>query len=700
MKVTSKTIGLTMTAYYGGRTEVRVRRTIVPVVYTDFLSMYPTVNVHMGLWDLLIAERLEIEDATADVRSLLATLTLDQCFDPRSWRALPFFASVTPRGDILPVRAPYDDTSDGHNIGVNPLTSDTPLWYAGPDLVASTILTGRPPRIVRAFRLVPRGRQKGLRRVALRGSVRVDPKMNDFFRAVIEARKGLDPATLSPEEHRRLDDFLKVVANAGSYGILAELNREPLPTREYADLTAYGLDGAFSCKSTAPEHTGPFWFPPVAALIPPAARFILALLERLISDAGGVHAFCDTDSMAIVANETGGLVPCPGGPHVLPDGRAAIPALSRVQVDEIVARFIPLNPYDRSVVAGSILKVESVNFDPETGARRQLECLAISAKRYALFTREPDGTIRIYDRKEHGLGHLLNPTNPEDPSRDWIDAVWEFLVRDALGEPAIPPAWFGRAAVSREAITVPQRYRQFLTAQAGLPYVDRIKPMNFVLSAHVAPLGHPAGVDPTRFHLIAPYTTDPSAWARSLWTDIYSGKRFPISTAATSDPVVARVASYGDVIARYRTHPEPKSLGPDGIPCSRNTVGLLRRRPVRAAGIVYSGKESNLLDEVERGLVHDWGEVLQTYRDPRRDQWVTTVVPFLKRLPAATLARQAGLTKRTIQALRNGHARPSSKTRWAVITVALEHAQRLLAAPVTEPETKRLAERLCRAWLV
>jgi len=77
MKVTSKTIGLTMTAYYGGRTEVRVRRTIVPVVYTDFLSMYPTVNVHMGLWDLLIAERLEIEDATADVRSLLATLTLD-----------------------------------------------------------------------------------------------------------------------------------------------------------------------------------------------------------------------------------------------------------------------------------------------------------------------------------------------------------------------------------------------------------------------------------------------------------------------------------------------------------------------------------------------------------------------------------------------------------------------------------------------
>src|SRR5207237_8448776 len=108
-----------------------------------------------------------------------------------------------------------------------------------------------------------------------------------------------------------------------------------------------GVDGAFPCKSTAPENTGRFWFPPVAALIPAAARLMLALLERLISDAGGVHAFCDTDSMAIVANETGGLVRCPGGPHVLPDGREAIRALSRTQVDEIVPRFTSLNPFDR-----------------------------------------------------------------------------------------------------------------------------------------------------------------------------------------------------------------------------------------------------------------------------------------------------------------------------------------------------------------
>jgi hypothetical protein len=36
-------LGHSMVAYYGGRTEVRIRKTVVPVVYVDFLSMYPTV---------------------------------------------------------------------------------------------------------------------------------------------------------------------------------------------------------------------------------------------------------------------------------------------------------------------------------------------------------------------------------------------------------------------------------------------------------------------------------------------------------------------------------------------------------------------------------------------------------------------------------------------------------------------------------
>ena len=56
-----------------------------------------------------------------------------------------------------------------------------------------------------------------------------------------------------------------------------------------------------------------------------------------------------------------------------------------------MSRFAALNPYDRSAIPGSVLKIEDDNFDPKTGLQRQLWCLAISAKRYTLFVRDPHG---------------------------------------------------------------------------------------------------------------------------------------------------------------------------------------------------------------------------------------------------------------------------------------------------------------------
>jgi hypothetical protein len=97
-----------------------------------------------------------------------------------------------------------------------------------------------------------------------------------------------------------------------------------------------------------------------------------ALLERSITDAGGTWALCDTDSMAIVATATGGLVACPGGPQTLPIGGSAVAALSIAKVDAIRDRFQALNPYQPTAVP-DLLKLES------TGT-----CLAISAKRYVI----------------------------------------------------------------------------------------------------------------------------------------------------------------------------------------------------------------------------------------------------------------------------------------------------------------------------
>jgi hypothetical protein len=55
------------------------------------------------------------------------------------------------------------------------------------------------------------------------------------------------------------------------------------------------------------------------------------------------------------------------------------------RVRKISDCFHALNPYERDQVPESILKIEDDNYIRGTKTQRQLHCLAISAKRYALF---------------------------------------------------------------------------------------------------------------------------------------------------------------------------------------------------------------------------------------------------------------------------------------------------------------------------
>ena len=158
---------------------------------------------------------------------------------------------------------------------------------------------------------------------------------------------------------------------------------------------------------------------------------MLALLEREVADRGGTYAFCDTDSMAIVSTENGGLVPCRGGSHRTSEGQEAIRALPWSEVEELREKFQALNPYDERV-PGSVLELEDENFaDRARTEQRQLHCYAISAKRYALYALDEEGEVILRAASktdpypgekwsEHGLGHLLNPTDPESEDRDWI----------------------------------------------------------------------------------------------------------------------------------------------------------------------------------------------------------------------------------------------------------------------------------------
>jgi hypothetical protein len=226
-----------------------------------------------------------------------------------------------------------------------------------------------------------------------------------------------------------------VLANSGSYGIFAQIDTHDLPQERRAHLAVHGNSTRFDCHTSFSEVPGPFSFPPIASLITAAARLMLALLERAVTDAGGQYALCDTDSMAIVATREGGLVPCPGGLLQTIDGRAAILALSWATVDSIVERFAQLSPYDRTAIPGSILKIEDVNHDDDK-TQRQLWAYAISAKRYALFWADESGNLTMEaEPSEHGLGHLLDPDGSSDEAnKEWIRAVWIDLVSRELAQ--------------------------------------------------------------------------------------------------------------------------------------------------------------------------------------------------------------------------------------------------------------------------
>ena len=693
-------LGYAQSAFFGGRTSAHVRKAVVPVVYTDFRSMYPTVNSLMDLWRYVKARKIKVvQHCQAEIHAFLNRLTPDDLFKPATWERMAAFVRVVPNGDILPSRGRYSAETKDWQVAVNHLYagSDNPndaVWFSLPDVVASKVLYGRIPQIVDAFRIEPSGILGGLQSTQLRGAVNVDPRTQDFFRVVIEERQCLsERSDLSEIEMKRLDKALKVLANAASYGIYAEMIRQE--SEKKVDVTCHGIDKEpFPCRVAHPDVPGEFCFPPFASLITGAARLMLALLEHTVSRLGGTYAMEDTDSMAIVATRNGGTILCPGG--------QTIRALSWRQVDEISEKFGRLNPYNRKAVKGSILKIEADNRDPTTDRRRQLYCFAISAKRYVLFLLDDKGqpmllrascshcgwkndpraercvkcdkTVESNNKEdrwsEHGLGHLLNPTDPESEDRNWIAQIWLNMIRGALNLGKKEMKFGQLPAMGRLSISSAAMMRPFATLNEGKQYRDQIKPFNFLLTCHVRPLGHPPGANAERFHLIAPYKSKPKFWLKMPWTEQYSGKTYAITTVGDYGyRSTARVKTYREVVAEYESHAESKCADAIGHPCSKHTVGLLQRRHVRIKQIKYIGKESNSLEEVQSGTVHSAENVYTEYPDPRRDEWQTETLPALKKVPLSILVEKSGMSDRELKYIRAGKSRPHRKNRELLVSI-------------------------------
>jgi len=643
-------IGNILSAYYGGRSEVHIRRQIVDVLHCDFLSMYPTVCTLMGLWEFVRATGVTDADDTNAVRALVANCTADDLKAPAQWRKLAVLVQVLPQNDLLPVRAAYGE-SETTTIGLNYLTADEPMWFTLADVLVSKILTGKTPHIVEATRFMPMEPQSDLHSVTVSGRL-VDPVKDDFYKTLIDHRREIRTradAAKQPEKDRLEGEQqgVKILANATSYGIFVELNVQKLSKSQ--EMISHGVYAKeWDCDSDDWEKPGRYFHPLLATLITGAARLMLSLAERQVIDQGLNWAFCDTDSLAI----------------------ANLPRLATKEFERSALKvqdwFADLNPY---AVKGSILQLEAVNFPP--GKKGQLDyltppqCLAISAKRYVLFNHGADGNAVIRKASGHGLGYLMAPYDePVEKRRErikrigvplWQEDFWQEVIRAAQSKdpdqvPLDKMRGFTSPAASQYAATKPGTLSWFDAYNKGKHYADQVKPFNFLLSLYAKSriqmaLDDSAALAGPQWRRreprpAAPYQKDARKAAEHAFDRDRPEQGVPVHWLKT----VARA------LARYHLHPEEKFLGGD-----YDQRGILMRRHVHALAFQPIGKESDEIEE--REVLGDDEEPIQWPFAAHAQTQLMKFVDNTKRecgLGERDLMKRAKVSHHTLGAAREG----------------------------------------------
>ena len=99
---------------------------------------------------------------------------------------------------------------------------------------------------------------------------------------------------------------------------------------------------------------------------------------------------------------------------------------------------------------------------------------------------------------------------------------------------------------------------------------------------------------------------------------------------------------------------------------------------MRALSITHIGKETNLLDEIQAGLIGDEEQVLTEYVDPQVDAFTSLVLPLVREIPLARLAAETGLNPRTIKRIRAKAVEPSPASRRQLTRAAASYAREQL----------------------
>jgi hypothetical protein len=413
-----------------------------------------------------------------------------------------------------------------------------------------------------------------------------------------------------------------------------------------------------------PEDPGPFACPPLAGLVSATGRLWLAAVHHEVKRRGGIVAACDTDGAHIVATKKGGTVYVEtrgadfheGGPD------QPVHALSNAEVDEIGALFEPLNPFDRTLLPGSPLRVKGAS-----------EGLFISAKRYALTG--PEGNF--IDRKESILGMLFAPFD------GWIDEAWRTIGEMWDARRPTPRSWFALPALRCLSLTSPA-YSREIKALAGM------RPWNSFLVAFV--IGTKSDEPELRTAVaVAPFECDPSNWAALDWRFGESGKAVSLDNP-DGEGVRWRLRTLERFLSDYVKHPIAEMLAPDGSPCRAYTRGVLRRRPIRDGERWLILKEGAVWgDDPRHAFSVPETEMVRAGLSTAFADWEREIKPALVVVGPSAVARKMGLAERSARAWASGERQPANSGEVARAIIAVAH-ETGLTLPIDEIHR---AEEIC-----
>jgi hypothetical protein len=431
---------------------------------------------------------------------------------------------------------------------------------------------------------------------------------------------------------------------------------------------------------SAVEEPGPFFHPLLATLTTGAARLLLAVAEHLAEAEGIGWAFCDTDSLALAR----------------PQGVADAEFVLRAE--RVRTWFEPLNPYEG---AGELFKLEEQNYRLRDGKATTrlapLYCLAVSAKRYALFNLDRQRRPVLRKVSGHGLGHLLPPyADDEAPGlvpaprvaladlgvgiRRWQHDLWYLTVLaalqcrpDAVDLDALPK--FDLPALSRYAATTPELLSWFAAFNRGRAYREQVRPFGFLTALQVknvaervlaelageAPAASTFGLPETP-RVVAPFDRDPVV-AASRCFERASGRPVPGEMLRT----------YAECLGTYHMHPEAKFTNGE-----HTDVGVTKRRHLFAKGVEHIGKEANRWEE--RFFVGDDPEAQVSYGQPdeHRERQRREIVETIRCRGVRRVARESGLSVGLVSGIMRGERRVTERS-----------MRRLHALLINQPQARR-----------